>query len=137
MMMCAYYEWEVESYRELLQVPAFMPSPNLNPLEAVRFGPTLEMNGLGGGYQGEGSKTVIPKEAFAKITCRLVAQQDPIEIQNRVVTAIKERCPEGVRLSVRLGGTAEAYLVVPPGRSNSPSDQPASLKRAFSLPINR
>lgn len=126
------YPETVESYRELLQVPAFMPSPNLNPLEAVRFGPTLEMNGLGGGYQGEGSKTVIPKEAFAKITCRLVAQQDPIEIQNRVVTAIKERCPEGVCLSVRRGGTAEAYLVVPPGRSNSPSDQPASLKRAFS-----
>jgi acetylornithine deacetylase/succinyl-diaminopimelate desuccinylase-like protein len=126
------YPESVESYRDLLQVPAFMPARGLNPLEAVRFGPTLELNGLGGGYQGEGSKTVIPKEAFAKITCRLVANQDPIEIQNRVIAAIEERCPEGVRLSVRRGGTAEAYLVVPPGRSNSPLDQPASLSRAFS-----
>lgn len=136
------HEWEreelrrypetVESYRDLLQVPAFSPARGLTPLEAVRFGPTLELNGMGGGYQGEGSKTVIPKEAFAKITCRLVANQDPIEIQNRVVATIEERCPEGVRLSIRRGGIAEAYLVVPPGRPNSPTDQPASLEHAFS-----
>ncbi|MGC6506667.1 MAG: M20/M25/M40 family metallo-hydrolase [Coraliomargaritaceae bacterium] len=135
------HEWEreelkrypetVESYRDLLQVPAFSPARGLSPLEAVRFGPTLELNGMGGGYQGEGSKTVIPKEAFAKITCRLVANQNPSEIQDRVVAAIEERCPEGVRLSIRRGGIAEAYLVVPPNRPNSPADQSASLKRAF------
>lgn len=121
-----------ESYRELLQVPAFAPARGLNPLEAVRFGPTLELNGMGGGYQGEGSKTVIPREAFAKITCRLVANQDPAEIQKRVIAAIEERCPEGVHLDIRQGGLAEAYLVVPPGRPNAPSGQPASLARAYS-----
>lgn len=136
------YDWErdelkrypetVESYRELLQVPAFAPARGLNPLEAVRFGPTLELNGIGGGYQGEGSKTVIPREAFAKVTCRLVAGQDPTEIQNRVIEAVEERCPKSVRLSIRRGATAEAYLVVPPGRPNTPANYPSSLSRAFS-----
>ncbi len=119
------------SYRDLLDVPAFAPARGLNPLEAVRFGPTLELNGIGGGYQGEGSKTVIPREAFAKITCRLVANQDPIAIQDKVIATLEERCPQGVRLNVRRGGTAEAYLVVPPNRPNTPRDQPASLARAF------
>ena len=125
------YPETVESYRALLDVPAFYPANGLNPLEAVRFGPTLEFNGIGGGYQGEGSKTVIPSKAFAKITCRLVANQDPFKIQAKIIDTIKERCPDGVRLTVREGGIAEAYLVVPPDRSNTPDDQPASLARAF------
>ncbi len=125
------YPESVESYREMLDVPEFSPANGLSPLEAVRFGPTLEFNGMGGGYQGEGSKTVIPSEAFAKITCRLVANQDPLKIQDQVIEAIEERCPKGVTLSVRRGGIAEAYLVVPPDRPNTPEDQPLALARAF------
>ncbi|NCG08026.1 MAG: M20/M25/M40 family metallo-hydrolase [Verrucomicrobia bacterium] len=135
------YDWEraelerypetVESYRALLDVPAFAPANGLSPLEAVRSGPTLEFNGLGGGYQGEGSKTVIPSEAFAKITCRLVAAQDPEKIQNAVIAAIESRCPEGVHCKIRRGGIAAAYLVVPPGRENTPADQSPVLARAF------
>lgn len=125
------YPETMESYREMLDVPAFFPANGLNPLEAVRFGPTLEFNGFGGGYQGEGSKTVIPSEAFAKITCRLVANQDPVKIQDQVIAAIEARCPEGVNLTIRRGGIAEAYLVVPPERPNTPDDQPDSLARAF------
>lgn len=125
------YPETLESYQDMLEVPAFAPANGLNALEAVRFGPTLEFNGLGGGYQGEGSKTVIPSEAFAKITCRLVASQDPVKVQEQVIAAIEARCPAGVRLSIRRGGIAEAYLVVPPERPNTPADQPASLARAF------
>lgn len=119
------------SYAAMLDVPAFYPANGLSPLEAVRFGPTLEFNGIGGGYQGKGSKTVIPSEAFAKITCRLVANQDPLKIQQQVCEAIQARCPQGVRLSIRQGGFAEAYLVVPPERPNTPADQLESLARAF------
>lgn len=125
------YPETVESYREMLDVPAFYPANGLSPLEAVRFGPTLEFNGIGGGYQGKGSKTVIPSEAFAKITCRLVANQDPHQIQQQVRSTIEARCPSGVSLSIRDGGVAEAYLVVPPERPNTPADQPAALARAF------
>ena len=135
------HEWEreqlkrypetAESYREMLGVRGFSPANGLSPLEAVRFGPTLEFNGLGGGYQGEGSKTVIPSEAFAKITCRLVADQDPEKIQQAVIAAIEARCPEALQLDIRRGGSGEPYMVVPPGRPNTPDDQPEALSRAF------
>ena len=125
------YPETLESYRQLLDVSAFYPANGLNPLEAVRFGPTLEFNGIGGGYQGEGSKTVIPSEAFAKITCRLVANQDPVKIQKQIMEAVRSRCPEGIRLSIREGGIAEAYLVVPPDRPNTPVNQTHALSSAF------
>jgi len=119
------------SYRELIGVSGFFPANGLSPLEAVRFGPTLEFNGIGGGYQGEGSKTVIPSKAFAKITCRLVANQDPHKIQEAVISAIEERCPDALQLSVRRGGSGEPYMVVPPGRPNTPANQSPPLARAF------
>ena len=58
---------------------------------------------MGGGYQGEGTKTIIPSEAFAKITCRLVAGQKGDEVQDHVIKAIEDRCPGGVTLEVRRG----------------------------------
>ena len=125
------YPESIENYKNMLGVSAFAPCGNLSPLEAVRFGPTLEFNGMGGGYQGEGSKTVIPSEAFVKITCRLVDGQDPNIIQDMVIATIKERCPNQVELSVRRGAVAPAYLVIPPDRSNTPKDQPVALSNAF------
>ena len=69
-----------EDYSEFLGISKFYPPPGYSALEAIRFCPTLEFNGIGGGYQGEGSKTVIPAEAFAKITCRLVPNQKSDDI---------------------------------------------------------
>lgn len=120
-----------ESYRELLGVRGFYPANGLSPLEAVRFGPTLEFNGIGGGYQGKGSKTVIPSEAFAKITCRLVANQDPAKIMDAVVSAIEARCPDALEINIRRGHGGEPYMVIPAGRPNAPADQPDSLVSAF------
>ncbi|OAB45139.1 dipeptidase [Paenibacillus antarcticus] len=62
--------------------------------------PTLELNGVYGGFQGEGSKTVIPREAHAKITCRLVGHQDPQDILNKIERHIHANVPVGAKVSV-------------------------------------
>ncbi len=66
--------------------------------------PTLEVNGMWGGYQGPGQKTIVPSEAHAKITCRLVPDQDPDEIVDLVVRHLEAHLPAGTRLSVAREG---------------------------------
>lgn len=121
-------------YQAFLGIQAFRSPPGYTPLEAVRFAPTLEFNGISGGYQGTGSKTVIPSKALVKITCRLVANQQPQKIYESIVHALKARCPVGVtelRCSVSEG--AGAYCLVPPERPNTPLDQSPVLARAFQV----
>jgi len=120
-----------KKYAEFLGIDSFYTSPGLTPFEAVRFAPTLEFNGIGGGYQGEGTKTVIPSKAFAKISCRLVANQDPDKIKQLVIAAIKLRAPSGVKLEFIDQHKGDAYVVVPPDRSNTPVDQSKVLAQAF------
>ncbi|MDZ7800771.1 MAG: dipeptidase [Trueperaceae bacterium] len=62
--------------------------------------PTLDVNGLGGGFQGEGSKTVIPAEAFAKVSCRLVPDQDPHTITEALRAHLRALAPEGAEVEV-------------------------------------
>jgi acetylornithine deacetylase/succinyl-diaminopimelate desuccinylase-like protein len=77
--------------------------------------PTLELNGLLGGYGGDGTKTVIPARATAKVTCRLVAGQQP----DRVFAAIRDHaqrhCPNGFTLRVIRHGLGSAAFSLPPG----------------------
>jgi acetylornithine deacetylase/succinyl-diaminopimelate desuccinylase-like protein len=70
-------------------------------LERQWYRPTLEVNGMWGGYTGEGSKTVLPSEAHAKITCRLVPDQDPEDVRDKVVRHLRANLPPGVTLDVR------------------------------------
>lgn len=120
-----------EAYRKFLGIEAFHTPPGFTPFEAVRFQPTLEINGIGGGYQGEGTKTVIPSEAFAKISCRLVPNQEPDKIKQCVMDAIRARTPKGVKIKFVDQHKGDAYVVVPPGRSNTPVDQSPVLAAAF------
>ena len=122
-----------EELKDFLGVPALFQQPNLTPNEAIRFAPTLEFNGFWGGYQGEGSKTVIPKEASVKISCRLVAEQDPEAIKELVIKAFEDRCPDGVRLEFKRDHDGHAYLVVPPGKPNTDPDLNPVLAKAFLL----
>ncbi len=120
-----------EQYRQFLGVPAFHTPPGYSPFEAIRFLPTLEFNGISGGYQGEGTKTVIPSKASVKVSCRLVPNQKPERIRELVYKAIEERMPKDVsfRLITQHGGIP--YVVVPPDRSNTPADQSPRLAQAF------
>ncbi len=135
------YQWEqdelsrlpttLDEYQEFLGVPQFHCAEGCTPFEAIRFGPTLEFNGVGGGYQGEGKKTVIPSEAFAKISCRLVPNQRGKEIAELVMQTIRDRCPASVTVEITDPEMGDPYLVVPPGRENTPGDMSPFFARAF------
>jgi acetylornithine deacetylase/succinyl-diaminopimelate desuccinylase-like protein len=120
-----------KAYKEFLGIDAFYTTPGFSPFEALRFQPTLEFNGIGGGYQGEGSKTVIPSRAFAKISCRLVPNQQPDKIKQQVQDTIRARTPAGVTVQFIDQHKGDPYVVVPPDRSNTPKDQSPVLARAF------
>ncbi len=120
-----------KTYAQFLGIDAFYTPPGFSPAEAIRFQPTLEFNGIGGGYQGEGTKTVIPSKAFVKVSCRLVPNQQPDKIKKLVLEAIRARAPKGVKLEFVDQHKGDPYIVVPPGRSNTPKDQSPVLAKAF------
>ncbi len=91
-------------------VKASFGEPEYRPVERSVARPTLEINGMWGGFQGQGVKTVIPHEAFAKITCRLVANQDPEKIRELVKAQIYRVAPDYVDVFVEdLPGSAYPY----------------------------
>lgn len=89
----------------LRQVGAAAPfgEPGYTTLERQWTRPTLEVNGMWGGYEGPGEKTVIPSVAHAKLTCRLVPDQDPEEVVARVTRHLQNHLPSGARLTVTPG----------------------------------
>jgi acetylornithine deacetylase/succinyl-diaminopimelate desuccinylase-like protein len=78
------------------------------PLERQWFRPTLECNGIWGGYQGPGSKTIIPSWAKAKISARLVGDQDPQRVRDAVAQYVRSIAPRGVRVEVEASGDVRA-----------------------------
>jgi len=81
-------------------VPAAVGEPGYSTLERQWTRPTLEVNGMWGGYQGPGSQTITPNEAHAKISCRLVPDQRPDRIRALVVRHLETHVPAGVTLSI-------------------------------------
>lgn len=120
-----------ESYKKFLGVDALHSLPGYNGIEATRFAPTLEFNGMGGGYLGTGSKTIVPAKAFAKITCRLVPGMEPEAVFEKVAAAIRARVPAGIRASITRMQGCPPYYVCPPNRPNSDPTMNPALARAF------
>lgn len=88
------------AYLAQIGAPSAFGEPGYTTLERQWTRPTLEVNGLYGGYEGPGQKTVIPSEAHAKITCRLVPDQDPDEIVALVSRHLETHVPPGTRLTI-------------------------------------
>src|SRR4030095_4017649 len=98
----------------LMQIgaPSAFGEPRYTTLERQWTRATLEVNGMWGGYQGPGQKTVIPREAHAKITCRLVPDQQPDEVLARVTRHLETHVPPGTRLSLSIAdhGSRAAHI---------------------------
>jgi acetylornithine deacetylase/succinyl-diaminopimelate desuccinylase-like protein len=94
-----------------LGVPSLAGERGRGPLERMWFRPTLECNGIWGGYQGPGSKTIIPSWARAKISARLVGSQDPVRIRAIVADYIRALAPTGVRVEVESAGEVPAVVI--------------------------
>lgn len=87
--------------------------PGYRLLEQIWLRPTIEVNGIGGGYQGAGGKTVIPKEAMAKITCRLGPGQDPKAAGAAVEAHLRRHLPAWADLEITHGRGGSAAYAVP------------------------
>jgi acetylornithine deacetylase/succinyl-diaminopimelate desuccinylase-like protein len=98
-------------YKKALGVPALHGEKGFTTYERVWARPTLDVNGITGGYQGEGGKTIIPAVASCKITMRLVPDMDPNDISNKLEKYLKKIAPKSVRVKVVKHGGARAVVV--------------------------
>ena len=82
-------------------------------MESNWLRPTLEINGVGGGYSGDGFKTVLPAEAVANLSCRLVPNQQPEQVANLISDFLKDNVAEGVDIKVSFLHGGEAVRTSP------------------------
>ena len=92
--------FDIEEYKKSIGIKEVATEPGFSPLEATGLRPSLDVNGMVSGYTGEGGKTIIPSKAMAKISIRLVANQDPDDIINKTLNYIKEITPNSVEITI-------------------------------------
>jgi acetylornithine deacetylase/succinyl-diaminopimelate desuccinylase-like protein len=88
------------SIKQMLGVDTFVPEQGYTFLESTWARPTFEINGIWGGFQGEGSKTIIPASAGAKVSMRIVPDQDPVEIVRLFEEHVRKVTPPGVTVKI-------------------------------------
>ena len=117
--------FDEDAYMAEMGVDALFGEPGYSTLERRGARPTLDVNGLWGGFQGEGAKTIIPAHAHAKVSCRLVPDQEPQAIFEALRQRVAALTPDGVRSEVTLVNTGHPSL--------TPLDHPATLAAARCL----
>ena len=133
-------DWEREMWAkvpgmgkaDLLKVtgsPDIHGEPGFSSAERLWARPTAEVNGIGSGYQEEGSKTVLPAEAMAKFSFRLVPNQSPEVIMDKVVKHLEKHTPAGVTLEVNVGHHGKPYYSDP--NSDFGKAGQVALEKAF------
>ena len=99
-----------QDYCDELDMKATQGEAGYSTLERATIRPTLDVNGIWGGYTGEGAKTVLPSKAYAKISCRLVPGQDPDKITKLLVNHIENMGPDCVKVKVKPHHGGQPYL---------------------------
>ena len=117
--------FDEETWRTQTGVPALVGEAGFTCLERRGARPTFDVNGIWGGFQGEGSKTIIPAHAHAKVSSRLVPNQDPERIYEQFKAYVAEVAPPGVTVTVDLLGAGSPCAM--------PLDHPATQAAARAL----
>lgn len=104
--------FDEEAYRKQTGVPEVFGEPGYTVAERLWARPTLDVNGIWGGFQGEGIKTIIPSRASCKITCRLVPNQEPQKICRLLEAHVRAHVPRGVTATVvTFPGNSRPYVI--------------------------
>ncbi len=96
-----YFGNDQHTYEKETTATCFRKEQGYSLQESISIRPTFEINGIYGGYQGDGSKTIIPSSATAKITCRLVGGQDPKDIVKKVKAFLVKKAPKGMKVTFK------------------------------------
>jgi len=104
-----YFEFDEETYLRESGTFGIVREKGMSPIEANLLHPSIEINGLSGGYTGSGFKTVIPKEARCKLSCRIVPGQDPDRVAEQIRSYLEKQLPEGAKLDCFLHHGAAAF----------------------------
>ena len=131
-------------YKTDLGVSSLWGEKGYTTNERTGIRPTLEVNGIWGGYQGEGAKTVLPSKAFAKISCRLVPNQSSVKITEKILNYFKTMAPAGVtvKASEHHGGEpyitpidSDAYQAASKAITTTFGKEPIPVRGGGSIPI--
>ena len=101
--------WNKKAFQKAVGAPAYCGEKGFTTVEQLWTRPTLELNGVWGGYQGEGAKTVIPSKAYAKFSTRLVPNQDPQKIASLVEKHVRKLLPKSVQCKFEVLSTGKPW----------------------------
>ena len=136
--------WEREAWRKLpvdgdklvreeTGVPELFGESGYNSMERIWARPTAEINGIGGGYQGKGTKTVIASHAMAKLTFRLVPEQEGDEILKLAKAHLRKNLPKGVTMEITDGHSGPWYMTDPHSMIGEAAQR--ALRKAFNRDV--
>ncbi len=142
--MIAQIPFDEEKYKAAIGVKALRGEEGYSTLERNSCRPSFDICGIWGGYTGEGAKTVLPSKATAKVSCRLVANQDHEKISRQFEEYIMATAPDyvSVKVTPMHGGqgyvcpiTLPAYQAAEKGFAKAFGRQPLAVRRGGSIPI--
>jgi acetylornithine deacetylase/succinyl-diaminopimelate desuccinylase-like protein len=102
--------WKAKDFKNAVGAPDYCGEKGFTTVERLWIRPTLELNGIWGGYQGEGAKTVIPSVAYAKFSTRLVPGQNPAKIAKLVEKHLRKLLPKSVHCKFSVLSTGKPWV---------------------------